>query len=74
MNKLETRLRRCFSAVFPGLPEDRIPHASLETVPEWDSVAHLTLVQVVEDEFHANMDEEETEQLTSFGAWLERLK
>lgn len=76
MIPIEHRLKRCFAAVFPTLTEDQIPGASLDTVPEWDSVAHLTLVQTIEEEFHAGISDEDEEviELTSFAAWLERLE
>ena len=74
MNDLETRLKRCFSAVFPDLPDGRIMDASLDTVSEWDSVAQITLMQVIEDEFQVKIDEEDAEQLTSFQAWREHLR
>jgi acyl carrier protein len=74
MSELESRLRSCFAAVFPALPEDRIPAASVETVPQWDSVAHITLVDMIQQEFQVRVDDSETETLTSYRAWIDRLQ
>ena len=65
------RLTQCFAAVFPGLDPAAIAHASPETVPAWDSIAHVTLMVVVEQEFGVAVPPEEIEHLASFGALLD---
>jgi acyl carrier protein len=68
------RLIRCFSAIFPDLPEDQIPAASPAAVQAWDSVAAITLVSVIEEEFGVRVDPGDLEQLSSFGRILDWLR
>ena len=66
MNDIQPRLTRCFSAVFPNLPEQLITSATLETVAGWDSVAAATLVTTIEEEFGMEFDVEVLGNLTSY--------
>ena len=70
MDNTADRLTRCFSAVFPDLPREKIPKSSLETVSSWDSVAMVTLVALIEEEFGLTFEFEEHEFLTSYSAIL----
>ena len=74
MTDLEARLTRCFSAVFPKLPPERISAATPETVDDWDSVRFLTLLTVVQEEFGVTIDDDETETMHSFGSMLDFLR
>jgi acyl carrier protein len=65
------RLVACFAAVFPDLPADAIPHATPVSVAAWDSIANVTLLAVVEEEFGITVDPDDLERLTSFDALLE---
>lgn len=67
-------LLECFSAVFPELDRDQIPSASVDSVAEWDSLASLTLVAVVEEEFGIAIDDLELSELGSFTAFQEYLQ
>jgi acyl carrier protein len=66
---INQRLQHCFQAVFPNLGQPDIATASTETVGDWDSVAQVTLISVVEEEFAIVLPEEEYVQLLSFKAW-----
>lgn len=66
MTELNDRLIRCFSAVFPSLVIEDIPAARLESVEEWDSLAALRLVAVLEEEFELRIDLSDLEELSSF--------
>jgi len=66
MNDLQARLSRCFSAVFPGLNAQQIAAASVQTVEKWDSIAMVTLLSVIEEEFGVQFDPEDIETLASF--------
>jgi len=66
MDNLETRLVRIFENVFPDLPADRIPNASQESVQNWDSVAAITLMNLIEEDFGIQMDFDDLGELTSF--------
>ena len=74
MNNIEPRLIRCFSAVFPDVPEPQIASASMENVESWDSVAMATLVTAVEEEFGVEFDVDNLSNLTSFESMLGYLK
>jgi acyl carrier protein len=70
----QQRLAQCFQAVFPDIPVSEIAGASADTVSDWDSVAQVTLVSVVEEEFGVMLAEERYGELLSFSAWCEHLE
>jgi acyl carrier protein len=65
---LEHRLVRCFSSVFPDLNEEQIRRASIESVPEWHSLASVTLISVVQEEFGVQVSLSDLPNLVSFSA------
>ena len=48
---LESRLIKCFAATFASLEPEEIPRADASSLPEWDSLASMTLVALIEEEF-----------------------
>lgn len=70
MTETTNKLIQCFRIVFPDLPENQIPTAAQDEVLAWDSVASITLINVVEDEFGLTMDLERLAEFTSFPAIL----
>jgi acyl carrier protein len=56
--------------VFPSLSEEAIPTASQARVATWDSIAAITLVNVIEDEFEFQMDLDLLPELNSFPSIL----
>lgn len=74
MNSIEERVTRCFSNVFPDLREEEIPQASMERLASWDSVAHVTLLSSLAEEFGHSFELEDFEELTSFPNILHRLE
>ncbi len=66
MSELDDRLTRCFASVFPSLQAHQIHAASVETVPAWDSLAAVTLIAVLEQEFDTQIDLMELPELTSY--------
>jgi acyl carrier protein len=74
MDDIERRLTGCFSAVFPQLSEAEILKASTASLGGWDSVATVTLLAVVEEEFEVTFKPEEMEYLTSFDLILDTLR
>jgi acyl carrier protein len=64
------RLVKCFGAVFPDLNEQQILAATPKTVGAWDSVATVTLMTVIEEEFGIQVDADDIEQLLSFDSAL----
>jgi acyl carrier protein len=68
MPDVDHRLTRCFASVFPGLSPDEIRAASFASVPAWDSLAAVTLVALLEQEFDIQIDIMELPELTSYDA------
>jgi len=66
MDDIAKRLVGCFQTVFPDLEAKQIPAASQETVAAWDSVATVTLITVIEDEFGVALDLERLQEFDSF--------
>ncbi len=66
MDDITTRLVSCFQTVFPGLPESEIQNASQASVTAWDSVAAITLANVIEEEFGMQVDFDRLGELDSF--------
>jgi acyl carrier protein len=66
MDDTRKRLTSCFQVVFPDLTEAEIPVASQERVAAWDSVAAITMMNVIEDEFALQMDLDDLADLDSF--------
>ena len=66
MTNVKQRLVQCFETVFPDLPQTEVAQASQATVKGWDSIAAITLVNVIEDEFQIQMDFDRLADLDSF--------
>jgi acyl carrier protein len=74
MNDVRTKLVKCFAAVFPELTEKEIPLASTASVGAWDSLASVTLLSVLEEEFRVQIDPEDLDHLVSFDLILDHLE
>lgn len=70
MDERKIRLENCFLAVFPELPSNEISSATSATVPSWDSVAGVTLMAVVEEEFGITIQTDDLAIFTSFQGFL----
>lgn len=66
MNNLEQRLVSVFQNAFPDVPEDRLTSVTQENTQSWDSVAAITLMNLIEEEFEMQLDFEDLADLTSF--------
>ena len=73
MNDTRRRLLNCFAALFPEVPAGELPEASTATIAAWDSVASITLLTVLEEEFGLEIEPEQLEHLQSFQSVLEYL-
>jgi acyl carrier protein len=74
MDKHQMRLVNCFVTVFPDLPESEIRNCSQITNLKWDSVASISLVNVIEDEFGFQVDFDILPELDSFERILAYVK
>jgi acyl carrier protein len=70
---LERRLIHCFAAVFGDLRHEEIPGASVSSLAEWDSMASMTLLALIEEEFRLRIPIAEIAGLTSFSEILDYL-
>ncbi len=66
MDEISTRLVTCFQTVFPGMSESEAQNATQDSVAAWDSVAAITLVNVIEEEFGMQVDFDRLADLNSF--------
>lgn len=74
MNDLKDRLASCFLNVFPNIRQDEIPRASTASLAAWDSVAQVTLLSSVAEEFGLDFDVEHFEELVSYALILDYLE
>jgi acyl carrier protein len=66
MNDIQARLTNSFSIVFPDIQPEEIRKASTASLAAWDSVAHITLLSAVSEEFGVEMSADDFEELVSF--------
>ncbi|HEY3936887.1 MAG TPA: acyl carrier protein [Bryobacteraceae bacterium] len=74
MDNVAARLTKVFQTVFPDLPADQVPSASQRSVGAWDSVAAITLMNLIEEEFEMTVDFDQVAELSSFSEILEYLR
>jgi acyl carrier protein len=74
MDETATKLESCFRVVFPALDPAAITSATVNRVPQWDSVAQITLLNLIGEEFGIDIDFEEFEGADSFAEMLARLR
>ena len=60
------RLISVFSAIFVDLEPGEITMLSMVSNPRWDSLASLTLLSLVQEEYQVDIPVEDMEILTSF--------
>jgi acyl carrier protein len=74
MTTVLPRLQRLLADLFELPEEDITLGTSSETLEDWDSIKHLNLMLMLEEEFHVELSPETMEQLTSverIAAWLD---
>jgi len=74
MNNIQQRVTRCFLNVFPDLSEREISRASTASIAAWDSVAHITLLSAIAQEFGCSLQFDDFEELTSYELIVDRLE
>jgi acyl carrier protein len=73
MNQVEEKLSYCFSLAFPELDPNQRASATSDNTKGWDSVAQVTLLTLIGEEFGIDIDFEEFEGATSFAALAKRI-
>lgn len=74
MDDVRTKLARCFALVFPDQDPSLFESASATTISNWDSLAQITLLTLIGEEFEREIDFEEFEGATSFEALAQALQ
>lgn len=74
MSNFDERLIESFSTVFPNLSRDEILRASTASVADWDSLATVTLVSILEEEFGISITSEDFAYMMSFDLVRENIK
>jgi acyl carrier protein len=74
MDPTTARLRACFSRVFPNLTDEETIAARVGAIPEWDSLATITLFSLIEEEFGISFDLDDFEDTMSFQGLLKRIQ
>lgn len=72
--EIRTKLERCFALTFPKLDPALIPQASASNMGDWDSVAQVSLLTLIGEEFGIDVDFEDFEDAASFPAIEARLR
>jgi len=63
---MEKRLKKVFAESL-GIEEEKVTDdLKYNTIDEWDSVAHMTLVAAIEDEFDIMLDTDDIIDMSSF--------
>ncbi|QPA30707.1 acyl carrier protein [Thermaerobacillus caldiproteolyticus] len=70
----EQKLKSIFSEVL-GIDEESVTdELTYNSIPEWDSVAHMALVAEIDDQFDIMLDTEDVLDMSSFAKAKEILK
>lgn len=71
MSDVTRRLLDCFEIVFPDSDVPITTEIRRDSMERWDSMATVTLVGVIEEEFDITFEAEELEAFTSFQAVID---
>jgi acyl carrier protein len=74
MCEQDSRLLRCFAAVFPLLRAEEILDGNTESADSWDSLSAVTLSAAVQEEFGVDIEPEVLPTLRSFAAYRTYLR
>lgn len=71
-----TNKEKYINAFVEGLeiPEDKVVGLEYQSIPEWDSVGHMSLVACIEDAFEIMMDTDDIVDFSSYDKGIEILK
>ena len=74
MNDIHQRLAGCFANIFPDLRPEEIPLASAASLASWDSVAQVTLLASIAEEFDIELEMSDFDELVSYALILDYLE
>jgi acyl carrier protein len=68
MTGIDEKLHRCFRAAFPDLTEGDIARATVDSVPEWDSLHTVILLALLEEAFEIRVAPRDYPSLRSYSS------
>ncbi len=74
MPDVEGRLVNCFAIAFPELAPEEIRSVSMGSLASWDSLAGITLISLIEEEFEISILPDDVPDLASFELILNYLQ
>ena len=74
MDDVNAKAARCFTRVFPDLKAEDVSRASTASMAAWDSVAQVTLLSTISEEFGVEFEMEDFEQLVSYPLIVDHLE
>ena len=74
MSNVAERLTKVFAAIFPELTPEEIQVASPASVAAWDSLATISIVSLIEEEFAIDIPPDRFEDMGSFELIVDFLK
>jgi acyl carrier protein len=74
MNNVTERVARCFSGVFPDLRREELARASTASLAGWDSIAQVTLLSSIAEEFDLEFELEDFDDLVSYALIVDYLE
>ena len=74
MDEFESRLINCFATAFPELDAQEIPSVSMASLASWDSLAGITLLSLIEEEFSISISPDDAAGFVSFELILNHLR
>lgn len=74
MNDITERIDRCFLNIFPDLRPEEIHQASAASLLSWDSVAQVTLLASIAEEFGIELEMSDFDELVSYGLIVEYIE
>lgn len=66
MEEIDQRVLECFRAVFPTLTDEELTGLEQAQQPAWDSLASLSLITVIEEEFDLMLDDSDIPEMNTF--------
>tara|TARA_Y100000994_G_C15375628_1_gene310957 strand:+ start:38 stop:298 length:261 start_codon:yes stop_codon:yes gene_type:complete len=64
-SQIEDQIKRIMSEVFDIPDQGSLEDASVHTIPEWDSIAHMALIVALEDDLDLTFNPQEIIQMTT---------
>ncbi len=62
---MNEKIKNIFVSVLDAQKEKIMEETSMDDIPEWDSLAHVSLVSAIEEEFDINMSMDEITSMLS---------